>query len=510
MHNARLDYGKMKAIVIGLDGATWDILDSMIKSEHLPNLKLLIKKGTRGKLESTVPPVTGCAWLSLATSLNPGKTGVIDFLNTDNKLNLKPVSSSDFRARSFWDLLSKAGKECVVLDYPMLHPAYPINGAIISTWIGRLNTFPKRLEKEIRKIVGDYDIFVGYNEEKYNDIDLFLHHLNDALEKKIKVTRYLLDNVNWDLFINVISFTDWIQHRMWHYVDENHPWYDESESSKILPRFIQFWKKIDSLLGEMIPYADYLFIVSDHGMGPQYGCFNIAKWLEMEGYMKRRFFLKHLFKQSISVVPRSWLSRILPEKIKEKGRSYTSILSEIDMKNSDVFVVGHSIPFGAIYINSKDRNSKRIVNKCKEYETLKRDLIISLKNLKDDFKQNVEATVFKREEIYLGSKVQVLPDIIFTVNNWSCVVIKDLNANFLYKNAPYSKRHTGSHRLDGVFLAYGPSIKGGFETDVAKIYDITPTILHLFDVPIPKDVDGRVLKEIFKENSNLRPQIKCF
>lgn len=38
----------------------------------------------------------------------------------------------------------------------------------------------------------------------------------------------------------------------------------------------------------------------------------------------------------------------------------------------------------------------------------------------------------------------------------------------------------------------------------AKITDITPTILHMFSIPIPDDIDGEVLMDIFKEKSILK------
>jgi predicted AlkP superfamily phosphohydrolase/phosphomutase len=60
-----------------------------------------------------------------------------------------------------------------------------------------------------------------------------------------------------------------------------------------------------------------------------------------------------------------------------------------------------------------------------------------------------------------------------------------------------------THELKGIFLAYGHDIKKGAEIQNAKIYDLAPTILHLMDVSIPKDMDGKVLKEIFKEDSEL-------
>jgi len=51
--------------------------------------------------------------------------------------------------------------------------------------------------------------------------------------------------------------------------------------------------------------------------------------------------------------------------------------------------------------------------------------------------------------------------------------------------------------MNGIFVAKGPRIKKGIKIDGAKIYDIAPTILHIFGLPIPNEMDGRVLKEIF-------------
>jgi hypothetical protein len=57
------------------------------------------------------------------------------------------------------------------------------------------------------------------------------------------------------------------------------------------------------------------------------------------------------------------------------------------------------------------------------------------------------------------------------------------------------------HKLHGVFLACGPDIKNCGKIGDVKIYDLAPTILHLFNVPVPREMDGRVLKEIFREDS---------
>jgi len=480
----------MKLIIVGIDGATWEVMNFLFKLGRLPNIHYLVKNGSYGTMTSTIPPVTGCAWLSMCTGLNPGKTGVIDFLKMNEKKELMLVNSLDFKNKALWDLLSLYKKSCVVLDYPMLFPSYSINGAIISTWGGEFNVSPRYLQQEIKTLVGSYNIFVPYNDEKYDDIDLFLTDLNSAMDKKIKVTEYFLKHYQWDLFVNIISFTDWIQHRMWHYIDKDHPLHNECESSRIMPLFIDFWSKLDKLIGKMFIHSDYMFIVSDHGMGPQYGCFNLAKWLENKRYIIRKHSYIYFLKTILSLLKKTPIPKIMPEKIKIKGRTLDKVIGEVDLVKSKVYICGHTIPFGAIYIN-KD-------SYIKQQQSIKSEIITSLFNIKNDINEDLSIKIYDTSDIYFGTKSHLLPDLIFTINDWSSVIIKKFNDNYIYKNIAYTNRHTGSHRLQGIFMAYGPRIKEGFKMPDVRIYDVAPTILHLFNTPIPDEIDGRVLNEIFR------------
>ena len=278
----------MRLGVIGVDGGSWNVLRWLIGESYMPNLKRLIENGVRGDLRSIVPPVTGGAWLSIATGLNPGKTGVIDFFKHTGNFILEPVSSKDFRGRSVWDYLSMLGFRIAVLDYPMLYPAYPIKGIMVSSWGGKVTTYPETLLDEIRSLADEYNIFVSYHLEKYNDVELFLEDLSKAVEKKLRVSRNYM-NRGWDLFIDVISFTDWLQHRMWHYIDPKHPMYPgDKEASKYRERFAELWQLLDEYIGEVSEAYDNIIIVSDHGFGPNWGVFNLTKWLVEHGFSKLR------------------------------------------------------------------------------------------------------------------------------------------------------------------------------------------------------------------------------
>jgi arylsulfatase A-like enzyme len=76
-----------------------------------------------------------------------------------------------------------------------------------------------------------------------------------------------------------------------------------------------------------------------------------------------------------------------------------------------------------------------------------------------------------------------------------------LFADNIFGNSPTEL--PGDHRaqLNGILVAYGPDIKQGEKIEDAQLFDITPTVLHMMGLPIPDDIDGVVLKEIFKEDS---------
>lgn len=489
-----------KVAVVGIDGATWNIILELVRNEKLPTFKELLEGGVHGELISTIPPVTAPAWNAIATGLTPGETGVIDFLNPNSGYALRPVNSSAYQGKAMWDFLSAEGYRVGVVDYPALYPAYPVNGFMLSSWLGKLDTWPKGLESEITEAFGEYNILVNYHLRRYDNIELFFSHLDKAVKKKLEVSRYLLKSKQPDLFVDVISFTDWLQHRLWHCVDPDHPLYPGDAAAKdCREKFAHYWQLIDEYLGHVTESADYIFVVSDHGFGPQWGVFNLAKWLEVNGFIvrKRAPLTSRISRKVVQYLPvmREFrrIYRVLPKKIATIGLDavirLSSLISQINTDKSKVLVLGHTIPFGAIYLNPR---FKEMANEILS------DIEAKLKKL-NNYGLNVE--IYRIKELYKGAYSSKLPDIILAINNWSCVIIKDFTQDFIYANRTYSSRHTGSHRIEGIFVAYGEDIRRGVKLNKTRVYDIAPTILHLFDAGIPENVHGAVLFKIFKKDS---------
>src|SRR4030043_1717834 len=120
----------IKVLIIGLDGATWDIIDGLVKNNELPTFKKLIYDGVKAKLYSTQPNLTPIAWSSFLTGKNPGNHGIYDFFKYENK-KATPVNSKMLKG-DLWEVLGKRGKKIISLDVALTYPPKKVNGIVVS------------------------------------------------------------------------------------------------------------------------------------------------------------------------------------------------------------------------------------------------------------------------------------------------------------------------------------------------------------------------------------------
>jgi predicted AlkP superfamily phosphohydrolase/phosphomutase len=130
-----------KVIVIGLDGATLDLILPWVQKGLLPNFQRIIKKGIWGHLTSTIPPFTAPAWTSFMTGKNPGKHGIYDFMVREpGTYTSSSVNASFCDADSLWRIIGSEGKKVGVINVPMTYPPEEVNGFLISGMLTPSNT----------------------------------------------------------------------------------------------------------------------------------------------------------------------------------------------------------------------------------------------------------------------------------------------------------------------------------------------------------------------------------
>jgi predicted AlkP superfamily phosphohydrolase/phosphomutase len=83
---------KTQVVVLGFDGADPNLCSKWMAEGKLPHLKHLSEAGTFRPLGTTNPPESPVAWASFATGLNPGGTGIFDFLSRDPQTYLPELS----------------------------------------------------------------------------------------------------------------------------------------------------------------------------------------------------------------------------------------------------------------------------------------------------------------------------------------------------------------------------------------------------------------------------------
>jgi len=505
-----------KLLVIGLDGASFNVLDPLIDRGHLPNIANLISKGSRANLETTFPPITAVAWSSFMTGKNPGKHGIFEFVRRDLRSNREMAVNASFRkGRAIWDILSDAGKHVVVHNFPCTYPPHAINGLMIADFMtprGRRDfTYPESLLGELEQKFGNYRLHLSQTYGEGN-VDAVLDELFDELEYKAQVTEYLMTQYSWDAFFQYFWGTDRIQHELWHIIDDQHPRHDKQEAAAHKDRVYRYFSRVDEIVGRLIELAGkdvLVLIASDHGFGPAHKYCSLNLWLLQEGFLKLKSDAatrakKLMFSSGLTPELAFKLTRKIPRTFRPArgvssqpgaskllGKVFLSF-NDVDWSRSVAFSKGN---YGQIYINLKDREPHGIVP-IEQYEHVRDTIIERLRALTDKSTgASWVGKVFRREEIYNGPLVNDAPDIAFLPADMRYLPLG--NADFTSNKFMVDAFGiSGCHRMDGVMIACGRGIEGGSRLDNARIYDMMPTLLYLSGEGVPDDVDGQILTEM--------------
>lgn len=520
---------KRKVFILGLDGATFDLIDPLIEKGELPNLASIMKKGVRAKLNSTIPHHSAPAWTSFATGKNPGKHGILGFTRiVPNSYKLELVYGSHNRARTMWDVLGKKGKKVIVINIPMTYPPKPVNGVLISGLDApgtNCNfTHPQEIKEEILKIAPDYKINLhlgGYlhtDKRRIKALDLIV----SAMKARAKVVLYLMDNHPWDFFAVRFNSPDNVQHQFWRFMDKHHPLYKENSPLALKNAIKSVYKELDNVVGRIYKNIDKenttLLVMSDHGAGPCVGkSVYMNEWLKNLGYLSRvEEARKNKFAailNDINLVAKrkiiSFLLRTIPPEIKgilmkfipfaaAKTATYLRF-SGINWSKTNAFVS----EVEGIRINLKEKYPEGTVDE-EDYERLRKIIIEEAKKLKDpETGESIFEHINKKEEIYRGDCVDRFPDIILRPDERYTISPKVLpkrtrGNNFLAREEHWRKI-SGSHRQYGIFILEGQDCNSGIELDPVEITDIVPTVLYQMGLPIPDDIDGKVPEKAFKQ-----------
>jgi len=531
-----------RVLVIGLDGATFDLMDPWMEQGNLPILAQCVRVGTRSNLLSTPLSNSAQAWSSFITGKNPGNHGIYDFFDAPgDSYGVRFVNASFRKGKSLWGLASDAGKKVGVMNVPMTYPPEAVNGFLIpgldSPGIHSDFAHPRGLMGEINREVGGYILEAGiWGYIRRGKSGTALQKLLEMVKARTAAATYLMQNKDWDLFVIVYTATDKAQHHFWKYIDPRRP--ECGTSSAYSGAILQVYQEIDKAVGELMGAAGdaSVIIMSDHGAGPSSRrTMYVNRWLNKEGFLH--------FKESSGIsgqwrrVTSSLLERSnnqikkrVPRRTKELMlRLFPTVRDKVD---SVLFLPGidwsRTVAYSrenhpAIFINMAGREAAGIVEPGEHYESMRNRIVEKLQGLRcPETGQPIVGRIFKSEDVYHGPEIFKAPDIIFQWNQFLYVHRPsggDLHGNFLetlddraLESSENTTRPSGIHRDQGILICVGDHIRGGNLLSGARITDLAPTILYMLGLPIPSDMDGKILFGMFDEDfvkKNAPQQMGC-
>lgn len=516
-----------RVVLLGFDGATFDLLDRYAERGWMPAWAKLRRDGASGPLRSTVPPTTPPAWSSCVTGRNPGGHGVFDFRESPIADSRRPiVGSRSIRARTLWDLLGASGRRTCLLNFPMSWPPEPMCGVVVTGMLtpdGELDiTWPAEEGEALRRAVPGYLPNVDvprYDVDTPSSALRFLDDLDRSLRARIEAFDHFDKRGPWDLLFVTFVFHDRLGHLFWKLMQDGEGLETHPQRAVVRTRVEAMYRRFDAFLEARMAAVggDLLLLCSDHGFGSTKWFFEVNTWLEEEGFLVLRPGAKlraSLFSAAMEAGDSGAGRRLVPSSlqgaVRERIRAGRSSFKDdlggaIDWSRTRAFFP--SVAAHGIHILRADQGyaaGARSDVDARRVRDLLADRLLALRGPDGD---PVVDAAWGREEVYRGPYTHWAPDLVFQARGHSCVARPLLSARQVIRDARATPN--GFHRTEGVVLAWGEGVDPGARLRGASIEDIAPTVLHALGEPVPDDLDGRVLDSLFSPGWRRRHPVRA-
>jgi predicted AlkP superfamily phosphohydrolase/phosphomutase len=511
-----------RLLVIGLDGATLDLVGAWAAAGRLPVLKRLMDAGAWGRLRSTLPAATFPAWTSLVTGVNPGRHGVLDFTErVPGTYRVRFVNGSFRQTPALWTRLSAAGRRVAVLTVPATYPPEAVNGVMVSGFDSPLATaidgsfvYPPGLYRDIRRLVGRVP-FADFQEMATGPgwhADA-LARLLDGIERRTALARLLLAREPWDALMVVFGESDTVAHHFWRFHDPASPRHAPGPFTDAIARV---YEALDRAVGALVaatPPDTAVAIVSDHGSGGAGDrVVHLNRRLAESGLLAfrpaRRSGVAGLVRAAgLRAVPVRLQGAILRRLPAAAGRlEGTHRLGGIDWTRTTAY--SEELDYHpSVWLNVRGREPEGRVAPG-DYRATRSRVADALAGWRDATGRPVIERVWCREELYAGPFVERAPDLVLELAS-----VAGYSPSCLRSGGPGPSLHhlaaaehgggrgrgmNGAHRRDGLLVLAGEGVRAVGALPTAEITDVLPTLLALVGLPVPDGLDGRPLAGVLR------------
>lgn len=421
---------RARSVVVGLDGMPYTMLKALKEKGRLPNLAALLDKGYFGQMSVCIPEISSVSWSSFMTGAQPGQHGIFGFMDLEpGTYKMYFPNFTHLKKPTMWDELGQQGKKSVVINMPSTYPAARINGALVSGFVAvdiNKAVSPKEWLPRLKAL--NYRIDVDTKRARL-DHEFLFKDLRETLESRQKAVDLFWSEVDWDLFIVVVTGTD----RLMHYVHDAY----ENQAHKWHDAFMDYLALVDQFAGRIYDRFQQLhkshngpgefFMLSDHGCTGIESEVYINSWLRQHGYLK--------FKTS------------QPETIS-------------DISDGSV---AFALDPSRIYINLRDKYPMGTVCSS-DYKRVREELKNGLEQLTFQDNDPILKKVYFKEELYHGPQLNHAPDLIVLPKHGFDIKAK-LRTNDVFGRSDL----VGMHTQDDAFFY---SSNGAACTSIFDVKDI--------------------------------------
>ncbi len=435
---------KKRVVVLGIDGVPYTYIQKLFQAGELPNFRAIVGEGAFVQMDTTLPNVSSVAWSSFMTGQNPGKHNIYGFVERQpGSLKTFIPTSRNMRSPAIWEILSAAGKRVFAMNVPVTYPSRQVNGIVVGCFLSP-NVEKAAPNAEVAQALKRLNYCVDADPWRARqDKDSFLSHLDEVFERRIDAMRYFWRQEPWDFFMAHIMETDRLHHFFWEEMEQGH--------MKYAPAFLEFYKRLDQVLGEVRSWLDEdttLVILSDHGFCSIRQEVYVNSWLHDAGYLQ--------------------YAKEQPEGLQDMAPAS----------------VAYSLDPGRIFLNVKGREPGGHIAMGAEYERVRREVAEAAMGMTDPATgEPMVERVYTREELYHGPYADVGADLVLAMRDGYDPKGALGKPSLIFKGKSLVGMHTTPDAL-----VYVRGVKQPLRRPY--IADMAPTILELLEVPVPSDMDG--------------------
>lgn len=387
--------GAGKVFIIGLDGASHDLMQQCIEDGDMPNMEALLDEGGMVPMQAPLPPLTPVVMSSFLTGKDPGGHGVYGFeQRSPLTYDTTTVDSTDLDR-----ILPEAIEgQSVLINVPMTYPAPRINGVVVSGFPGSSSgryTHPPQLRQELEAMNYTVTTAGSYSDQTELEDEVFT-----ALDQRTNISLEYMERYDWSLFMTMFTGDARLQHFRA---------YESCEGA-----LKRYYEEVDAFLGEAqerLPEDATVIVMSNHGFKELRTKAYMYSLLKEGGFLEPELvpYIKH-FGQELagSVLGRLGIGGSAGEL---SGTSFSSAyMDEIDWDRTRAYT--GSFYNGQVFLNVKGEEPDGTVPP-EEYEETRAEIRSYLEGVENPATgEPLFEEVHTRDELYSGEHLEDMPDIV--------------------------------------------------------------------------------------------------